>query len=317
MQQWKQESILSEFLTEHAQSFNQSLVTTATYQITQDARREHLAILHHVHSSLTRIQPYLGNHDSENKWVEQLKGYIDRLRVSTPPQSAEEQFSQLYALRKWLFWVPITLLSHRKGDPMMLLVLAHFYATALALEPIFTDIGAAFCGDMALTAMDEVTRMLGQMQATQPQYNQGIQTATLLLEFPRETASIYKSRRDWARQQSQELQVLQSPFAIENLHLSLDLDSHVTDFGLNTALSPAFPPSPLHFTQNVLSPAGPKSPYLDVPHISMSSAYTSPLASPAPISAFSQEDYVSNYGMATMPMGYHGGFVAPPPTVWT
>jgi hypothetical protein len=105
--------------------------------LSQDARREHLNALIDIHASLQRLQPYLNRNDQETKWVDQLKGYLDRLRVSNDPQTPEEQFNQLYALRKWLFWVPISLLAAKRGDVNVLVVLAHFYATALALEPMF------------------------------------------------------------------------------------------------------------------------------------------------------------------------------------
>src|ERR1700748_1284915 len=129
MQPWRDQSIFSEYLPEHASDPARIFTDATCYQLTPDRRHEHRLALQNVPAALARLQPFLTHYEQENKWIDQLRGYVDRLKTSPSPQSAEEQFSQLYALRKWLFWVPVSLLSSRKGDIFMLLVLAHFYAS--------------------------------------------------------------------------------------------------------------------------------------------------------------------------------------------
>lgn len=317
MQPWKHESLFSNYITEQGVVPYQSFMNPTGSLVTQETRREHLGIIQLIHSSLQRLQPYLARHEQESKWVDQLKAYIERLRASSSPQTAEEQFSQLYALRKWLFWVPISLLAARRGDVTVLLVLAHFYATALALEPIFPDVGSAFCANLALSPLEEIIRIISTLQSTQS-YSQPTQAAVLMMDFPRDTATSYQSRREWARQQAEEIESVQqqSPYGLDTLNL--DLENQIAQYSYGASLSPAFAPSPLNFVPSGIV-SGQTSPYLEVPRTAVDgfsggSSYASPLGSPAaPALPYVQEENVFNFGM---PMGYPSGFVATP-AVWT
>src|SRR5579871_420657 len=170
MQAWREESIFSEYLSQQTVLALQPLNGESTFQVTQDTRRDHVQTLQRIQEALGGLQHYLSAYEHESKWVEQLNGYIHRLRTSNPAQSPEEQFNQLYALRKWLFWVPVTLLSARKGDVWTLLVLAHYYGTALSLEPLFPDIGSSFLGTLALHPLEEIVRIINTIQ-TSPNLN--------------------------------------------------------------------------------------------------------------------------------------------------
>lgn len=134
MYQWREESLFADFIADFHFTPVPSPANLSTYQVTPEARDQHMRTVQHVYQALQRLQPYLAENEAEKKWLEQSLGYVDRLRTTNPAQTAEEQFGQLYVLRKWMFWVPITLLSARKGDVFMLVVLAHFYAVAKAIS---------------------------------------------------------------------------------------------------------------------------------------------------------------------------------------
>jgi len=336
MQAWREESVFAEYLSQKSILALLPPSSESTFQVTAEARQDHLATLQRIQEALQRLQPYLAAYEHEGKWVEQLNGYIHRLKTSNPAQSPEEQFNQLYALRKWLFWVPVTLLSARKGDVWTLLVLAHYYGAALALEPLFPDIGASFLGTLALHPLEEILRIINTIQTTP---NLSYQTAVLMMDFPRDAVSSFQSRIEWKQQQQQDSipSVHQPPqYNLENLNV--DLGNHFNEFGYNQSLSPAFVPSPLqHSPPSMLPGAGPqpRSPYLEVPRPGvepfsysspMTSAYTSSATSPAsathvsPPPLYSRaEEPSSTIFNFNMPFGYHsapGGFVAPA-TVWT
>ncbi|KAK8245227.1 hypothetical protein HDK77DRAFT_376253 [Phyllosticta capitalensis] len=329
MQPWRHESAFSEYITEQASTAPQTFFNTGTSFISADARREHLATLQLVHANIERLQPYLVNYEQESKWLDQLKGYIERLRVSNPPQTPEDQFQQLYALRKWLFWVPISLLSARSGDVNVLLVLSFFYAVAVAIEPVFSDIGASFCADNALIPLEEIVRCIDALQAGHG-YAHNMQTVAFLMDFPRETASNYRTRREWNRQHNVDLHLEQNPYGLETLNL--DLENQIAEYGYGQSLSPAFAASPLHVQTpvHVQTPGGimseARSPYLEVPrsavdYVRPASAYSSPLNSPAATSlGYGHDDSVFGFGGGGggVGLGYNtGGFVATTPTVWT
>ncbi|KAJ9667218.1 hypothetical protein H2201_002739 [Coniosporium apollinis] len=314
MQSWRHESRFADYLGDYAVNTAPSFSNAAGTPVTQEARHEHLSTLQLINSSLQRMRPYLANYDQESKWIDQLVNYVDRLRSSSPPQTADEQFSQMYALRKWLFWVPVTLLSARKGDVNVLVVLAHFYAAALALEPMFPDIGAPFCADMALPPLEEILRIITALQVSQ-NYSQAYPAAFSMAEFPRQVASNFQSRKDWTRQQAEQLHIAQqSPRGLDIL--GLDLEDQIADYNNygRPSLSPAFAPSPMGFAhRGSLSGAG--SPFLEVPRSSIdgygfpvvSTFSTTPVGSPAtPLLGGFTHEPESMYGWGSA-FGYPGG----------
>ncbi|KAL6707456.1 hypothetical protein ACN47E_004026 [Coniothyrium glycines] len=316
MQPWRHESLFADYITEHSPMPSRHFMNPICTPITQQARTEHLNHLAEIHASLQRLQPYLSRSDQESKWVDQLKGYLDRLRLSPQPQTPEEQFNQLYALRKWLFWVPISLLAAKRGDVNVLVVLAHFYATALALEPMFPDTASVFVSDLSLRPLEEIITLVQGFQDTR--YDLRVQTMSYLIQFPSDIVSSYKSRRDWSRQQvSADSPVPQPLYGLESINL--DLENQIAQYSYGQSMSPAFAPSPLTFLPPGLTSV-PNSPFLEVPRTSdpyvsnsyaSSSSYASPLGSPAnvlppypapPEHAFS----------FSMPTGYPSGNITTP-----
>jgi hypothetical protein len=323
MQPWRHESLFADYIAEHTPMPNRHFMNPISTPISPEARREHMNALVDIHASLQRLQPYLVRNEQESKWVDQLKGYLDRLRSSSQPQSPEEQFNQLYALRKWLFWVPISLLAAKRGDVNVLVVLAHFYATALALEPMFPDVASVFVADLSLRPLEEINNLVQGFQ--DPRYDSRLQTMSYLVQFPIDMVSSYKTRREWSRQQMSSISPMQqqSAYALESINL--DLENHIAQYSYGQSLSPAFAPSPLTFLPSGMTSA-PTSPYLEVPRsgtvdaygtassYASSSSYASPLGSPAallpPYSA--PQEHAFAFGMQS---GYPSGFVATP--IWT
>ncbi|EOA85255.1 hypothetical protein ACJQWK_06942 [Exserohilum turcicum] len=325
MQPWRHESLFADYIAEHTPMPNRHFMNPISTMVSQEARREHMNALADIHASLQRLQPYLVRNEQESKWVDQLKGYLDRLRSSSQPQSPEEQFNQLYALRKWLFWVPISLLAAKRGDVTVLVILAHFYATALALEPMFPDVASVFVADLSLRPLEEITQLVQGFQ--DPRYGSHVQTMAYLIRFPMDMAASYKARRDWARQQSVAVAPMQQQppaYALESINQ--DLENHIAQYSYGQSLSPAFAPSPLTFVSPGMA-STPTSPYLEVPRsapvdaygtsstsYTSSNSYASPLGSPAallpPYSA--PQEHAMAFGMQS---GYPSGFVATP--IWT
>lgn len=312
MQSWRHESVFADYIAQHSPMPNKHFMNPINTPLSQDARREHLNALTDIHASLQRLQPYLSRTDQESKWVDQLKGYLDRLRTSPQPQTPEEQFNQLYALRKWLFWVPISLLAARRGDGNVLVVLAHFYATALALEPMFPDVASVFVADLSVRPLENIIQTVQAYQDLR--FTSDLQTMLYLVQFPTDILATYKTRREWSRQQTSNISPIQQPsYPLETINL--DLENQLAQFSYGQSLSPAFAPSPLTFLPSGMS-STPTSPYLEVPRTTVdafgTTSYATPLGSPAavlpPYSA--PQEHAFTFGM---PSGY--GFVATP--IWT
>lgn len=324
MQPWRHESLFADYIAEHTPMPDRHFMNPISTPISPEARREQMNALVDIHASLQRLQPYLVRNEQESKWVDQLKGYLDRLRSSNQAQSPEEQFNQLYALRKWLFWVPISLLAAKRGDIVVLVILAHFYATALVLEPMFPDVASVFVADLSLRPLEEITQLVQGFQDAR--YDAHVQNMACLVRFPMDMAASYKARREWTRQQSMAMTPMQqqSTYALESINQ--DLENHIAQYSYGQSLSPAFAPSPLTFLPAAM-PSAPTSPYLEVPRSSGVDAYGTPSSSYAPSNNYASplgspvallppysapQEHAMSFGMQP---GYPSGFVATP--IWT
>ncbi|CAK4030053.1 related to UPC2 Regulatory involved in control of sterol uptake [Lecanosticta acicola] len=300
MHTWKHESIFAEYI-------NEEDLLAGSYipnrQMTCPESVERYSILTNAVQSLQQLQRALMGHEGESYWIGQLLDYIQRLQASSPAQSPDEQFSHLYLLRKWLFWVPVLLLERQGGQGPAMLTLSHFYAVALALEPLYPDLGSAFCARLALAPLETIITVTEAMQS-QRVMDQNTMEIASLMRFPQQMAMNFRSKM----MEMQQAGMASDPTL---LHLSPETLSY-TSIG---NLSPAFAPSPLHSQGGQL--ASSQSSYLEVPTTQSGFTYGTQSWGAMPSPGFpplaSQDDQL--YGGYSLG-GFRGGFVTPAP-VWT
>jgi hypothetical protein len=85
-----------------------------------------------------------------------------------------------------------------EGDLEALSILAQFYSTALALEPLFTEIECSYLGCMAITPIENIDAILLARKSSIP-YTPSVQLAASLMEFPRHIMTDYKSCVQWSQ----------------------------------------------------------------------------------------------------------------------
>ena len=300
MQSWKYESIFAEFIAEEDLVGNSFRTHRRRPSVNPTERS---AILHRTVQALQRAQMALAGHDMELHWMNQLITYVQRLQSLNPAQTPEEQFSQLYYLRKWLFWVPVSLLQQQGGQGPAMLTLAHFYSAALTLEPLFPDLGSAFCGSLALPPLEAIISVTGALRSEQVM-NPGSNVIASLMQFPQQTALSYRTR------------------AIQTQQLAMQQDSPMVSFSPETLsyasignLSPAFAPSPLHY--GTPQSASSQSPFLEVPTTHAGFSYGLQGWGSVPSPGIPSPTYNSQdeqmYGYMG---GFRSGFVQPAP-IWT
>lgn len=314
MQSWSHESLFKELIAEEdlvAESFR------AHRRRASISASDRAAIMQSIIQSLQRLQYSLVGLDMEAYWVEQLLSYIQRLQSTPPAQTPEEQFSQIYLLRKWLFWVPISLLQRQGGKGPAMLTLAHFYATALTLEPVFPDLGPAFCSALALPALDSIVNVTTAMRSEQGLDSASSEIATLM-QFPHQAAFNYRSR----------LTQPDPTVAMQPSQVAYSFNPEMLNYTTTGNLSPAFAPSTPHYTPSVSTSASSSStPFLEVPSSQASQtgfSYGTSSWGAMPSPGFPPEAYTSDiYDMSGLSLGsssgahdFRGGFVSPLP-VWT
>lgn len=309
MQSWKHESLFAEFVVE------EDLVANA-YR--QHRRRpsvnlsERSTILQNAINALQRLQLTLVGQELETHWVNQLLTFLQTILGLDPPQGPEEQFNQLYHLRKWLFWVPVQLLQRQEGQGSAMLTLAHFYATALALEPLFPDLGSSFCAAMSLGPLESIITFTDAMRSETLMTSSAMEIASLM-QWPQQTALIYRTR------------AMQPPPSMIPQDPIYNVGPETLSYTTVGNISPAFAPSSLHYgvqQPNSQSSSRPSS-FLEVPSVYQGAttgfgygtetwgAVPSP-GLPAAAYSSSQEDA---YGY--MPLGgFQSGFVNSAP-IWT
>lgn len=276
-------------------------------------------ILQNSIQSLQRLQYGLVGLDMEAYWVEQLMSYLQRLQATAPAQSPDEQFSQYYMLRKWLFWVPVSLFQRQGGKGPAMLTLAHFYATALTLEPLFPDLGASFCSALALPALENIISVTTAMRS-----EQGLDSATSeianLMQFPQQAAFSYRSQ----------LMQSQPGASIQSAPLAYDFSADMSNYAATGNLSPAFAPSTPHYTPSASgSVSSSSTAYLEVPPPQQQQAgfgYGTSSWGAMPSPGFPPQAYTASletgdlYDTSGLSLGgvpgFRGGFVSPLP-IWT
>lgn len=312
MDGWRHESLFAGFIAPFLSDTSQEPRSHPSHQ-------ERQSILSAVLSSLNRLRPFLIGHESESYWVDQIFSYVEILLTSLPAQTVVEQFDQLYKLRKWVLFVPSLLLELPVASAPATLVLAHLYATALALEPLFPDLGPSFCAAACLEPLEKIIQMTDSMQMNQNFGQHAIEIGNLM-QFPQQAAASFR----WiqTQQRNEYLQMHDSSHS-GSYTGSVHFDPESMSYTTFANLSPGFVPTQLTSRLRAVS-SDSHSSYLDAPPPS-SQPYESATnewgtgpspgfpAQPYVVSNEQQEydwDLDAQYG------GFRGGFVNPP-SIWT
>ncbi|RPB13171.1 putative ubiquitin carboxyl-terminal hydrolase 2 [Morchella conica CCBAS932] len=224
MQEWKGESQLSDFI-EEKQIFGR---TPYRPQIVNSERDRQ--VLNHIFNSLERLQPYVSGKIEEERGLNELINFIQNLKNYIPIQSPEEQFEHIYPLRSWLFFLPIDFVKRVERDPDVMILLAHFYGVALAVEPLFPAVGAAYFGAMSIGPIEEIHKTLLRLNS------EGVEGKVLewpisLMDFPLEMVHEFKLRMGWRT-----IEEINSPVESEHASEMMDYEHGFGNQGVFTYL---------------------------------------------------------------------------------
>ena len=256
MRPWVHESKLASYL--RAQRSLSQTRTPATPGLPGQlghSRPEDLARLDRAISALFELQGRLANNPEMLEWVKQLLIFLQQLRQDFPLQAPEEAFERLQQLRSWLFWLPPAILRPDGSDHGAFAVMAHYFAIAIALDPLFPEIGGAYLGAMSVAPVEEMRRILLTRRASHPTDAQS-QIALALMESPWQMVNEHKSRQQQLAEQSlMQNSAPRSPYAMPTRPLASTPD-----------LAPAalFHNSPMH-SPSTATLSVPGSPYFPAP----------------------------------------------------
>jgi hypothetical protein len=305
--QFRPDTPFEEYLSQNPIDPLQSFAGTSSFPMTEQRQGDNTKTIQAIQGALRRLQMSVSQSPDDAKLIERMDTLMDSFLSASLAETPKDQFERLYNLRKMLFWLPINLLKSRRGDIHSLLVLSHYYATALALETVFPDIGAPFLATLVAPPLVEIINIIQTCQVTQT-HDPLAQTAAALIDFPREALNQFQRRREWALQQANIQAHVPPQFITDNL--GFDLATQLGELPPPPSLSPAFASATIHLTPPPISAQLPRSPFLEVPgNITEQYAYkpytpttpsfhtpttgyeTSPLLSPA----FHSDSDATNY----------------------
>ena len=204
MRPWIHESDIANYIESQRSVAGARTPVTPSFPQAQP-RTEDLARLDQATAALHDLRARLTNSVELSNLISRLLGFLQELRRDFPLQAPEEAFERLQELRLWLFWLPTALFRPEESDLGALAVLSHFFGVALALDPLFPEIGGSYLGSMAVTPIEEMQNVLLTRRAAHPQET-GVITALSLIEVPVRTVSSYKARHHFLAQRSQSYQ---------------------------------------------------------------------------------------------------------------
>jgi hypothetical protein len=195
MRAWIHESELARYLDTQRTMARARTPSTPTFPNSssvvpsEDKRRLDEAV-----TALHNLKMRLSNNEELADFAERILEYVNQLRQDLPIPAPENAFNRLQTLRDLVFWLPPAVLHAGESDLAALTLLSHLYGTALALEPIFPEIGGAYLGTMCLQPADRIHEILQGRRNSQP-HDSGCQVAVSLIEVPMAITTAYKQRQ--------------------------------------------------------------------------------------------------------------------------
>lgn len=230
MRQWMNDSDLARYLE------NQRTVARARTPATPTMPHAQLSIPHEdlrrveqITTALHNLRLRLSTNEDLAEQAGRLVDYLQDLQRDLSSQGPEQAFIRLQPLRDLIFWLPPSILRAGESDLAALTLLSHLYASALAVEPLFPDIGGAYLGSMSVLPLERVHDMLRTRRTTQPQ-DTGIQVALSLIDVPIQIMTSYRLRQRHNSQTGQNMESYRtysphgSPYTAPQIPISTSTD---------------------------------------------------------------------------------------------
>jgi hypothetical protein len=191
---WKQESELAQLVENHR------ALSAADYSLTNE---EDYAQLDRTVRALQAVQKGVSHNQEYSQRLGELIEFVQQFRQDFPNQTSEQSFERIQILRRWLFWLPASMLRGSDYDLGALAILAHFFAVGVALDRFFPEMGGSYLGALSIGPLEEMYRILATNSATDP-FSHELRQAMSLMDLPRRVVARYRSRLGWSPSSSVE-----------------------------------------------------------------------------------------------------------------
>jgi hypothetical protein len=272
---WKQESDLAQFIE------NQRALSTADISMTgayQPLEEEDMMHLDQTIQALQLNQKRVSHNPEHSQRLGELIEFTQQFREDFPNQTPEQSFERIQTLRRWLFWLPPSMLRTGNSDINSLPILAQFFAIGISLDIFFPELGGAYLGALSVGPIEDIYRILAAHSATDP-FNAELRLALTLMDLPRGIVARYRSRLPWSPRSSVDQY---SPGPTSPYHHTLQHEYPFVASSSPASASPSYPAytpplhsppavavanSPFHLQDGYVSAAPSHSLYPPSPHI--------------------------------------------------
>ncbi|KAJ5091284.1 hypothetical protein NUU61_006154 [Penicillium alfredii] len=190
---WQQESELAQLVESQRSLSMMDLAMGAGYQ----ALDEDMLHLDQTIQALQLAHKRVSHNQEHTQRLGELLEFLQQFSEDFPSQTAEQSFERIQILRRWLFWLPASMLRGGEGDLPALAILAQFFAVGVALDSFYPDMGGAYLGALSIGPIEQTHRILAAHSAADP-FNAELRLALALMDLPQRIVARYRSRLPWS-----------------------------------------------------------------------------------------------------------------------
>ncbi|KAG0158485.1 hypothetical protein PDIDSM_6000 [Penicillium digitatum] len=186
---WKQESDVAQLIENQRALSTTDLSMAGVYQPLD----EDMVYLDQTIQALRMAQKRTSHNLEHSQRLGELIEFIQQFWDDFPNQTAEQSFESIQTLRRWLFWLPPSMLRNSESEINTLPILAQFFAVGISLDRFFPELGGAYLGAPSISPIEEMHRIIATHNAADP-FNTELRLALELMNLPRSIVSRYRYR---------------------------------------------------------------------------------------------------------------------------
>ncbi|KAL3472717.1 hypothetical protein BJX99DRAFT_262034 [Aspergillus californicus] len=192
MRPWKQSSLFRTYLNEQRSFAPLPLVIDHRSDI---PKVEDLKPLVKLPQALTRIEKLVTARPEETRILRKITTLVQSLDQNQCIIPADASFSVMAELRQMTFWLPLDILKRVPADPVTMVLLAHIYAMALAVQPLLSVRGGLYFPTISLTPIENIHQELLGLHSKLEHGRWDFGLLLGLMEYPLETLRHFQRKR--------------------------------------------------------------------------------------------------------------------------
>ena len=198
---------------------------SVTGQPPRNADQEHIQRLGRCVAALHSLRRGLSNYPELVEHVDHVLEYVSQLQGDYATRDSTRTFDRLTHLRSMILWTASHTLQAGESNLAPLAMVAHFYALAIVIEPLFPEYGGLYLGNLSLESLENICQMIYARSAKEPP-NIAARNAAFMLEVPQSIAHAYRTGERILASQNTPYEyhgqkpVLHSDFSMQSYHVS-------------------------------------------------------------------------------------------------